>query len=304
MDLKTLKESLESKSYKPSTIVFECDDKFIPLQYIKYIQDNNICEVNYLESLDDIPDNNTNIFCSENSEDNILNVLICDSLDTVDYNIVNNNVWLVVKNIDKEVTYFYNKYLIKVSDLSEWQVKDYLYSLLEGIETKYLDWMLHICNNDINRVDCEISKLSIFKKEERNSMFLNMVEDGAFDDLSPNTIFDFTNAIMRKEVEKIGKIYLEIDNIDINDFGLLTVLHNNFLNTVNIQLGINVSPTSLNMKTGQFNAIRRNCGKYSNKALVDILHFLTSIDSRVKKGELPPNIMRDYMILTILNDGK
>jgi DNA polymerase III delta subunit len=106
---------------------------------------------------------------------------------------------------------------------------------------------------------------------------------------------------LKKDIPSLKIIYEEIDNIDINDFGLLTILYNNFLNVINIQLGINPTAESLGMKHGQFNAIKYNCGYYSVSQLVNISRLLTDMDRKVKSGEFPTSIMRDYLILSVLS---
>ena len=156
------------------------------------------------------------------------------------------------------------------------------------------------CNNDVNRLYQEMQKLNIFSEKERIHLFEEMAEDGAFNDLSSNTIFNFTNAVLKKDITSLKAIYEEIENIDVNDFGLLTILYNNFLNVISIQLGINPTAESLGMKWGQFNALKHSCGYYSSNQLITIFKVLTDMDRKVKSGEFPTNIMRDYMILSIL----
>ena len=130
-----------------------------------------------------------------------------------------------------------------------------------------------------------------------------MVSDGAFSDLSTNTIFSLTTSLMKKDAKTLSEIMPEINNIDINDFGLLTILYNNFLNVVNIQLGINATPQSLGMRPNQFNAIKYNCGHYSSASLVNILKVLSALDKRIKNGEFPVTILKDYLILTVLSNA-
>ena len=72
---------------------------------------------------------------------------------------------------------------------------------------------------------------------------------------------------------------------------------------INIQLGINPTAESLSMKPGQFNAIRHSCGYYSGNQLVNIFKLLTDMDRKIKVGEFPTNIMRDYLILSILSQN-
>lgn len=278
------------------------EDKFIPLSYIDEISKNFDFSITYIESLEEVRTPVDDIFGSgeESSSDIIVfNTELVDFSDELLYN--KNNLIIIANKIDKGPKKFYGDLVIEVPKLVEWQIKDMVYSFCRGVDTKNLDWLIHNCNGDINRLYQESLKLKIFNENERKDVFDEMVEDGAFNDLSSNTIFNFTNAILRKDIEGLKIIYEEIDNIDINDFGLLTILYNNFLNIINIQLGINPTAESLGIKPNQFNAIRYNCGYYSENQLVNIFKLLTDMDRRVKNGEFPTNIMRDYLILSVLS---
>jgi hypothetical protein len=66
-------------------------------------------------------------------------------------------------------------------------------------------------------------------------------------------------------------------------------------------MGVNPTPSSLGMSNGQFNAIKYNCGYYSGNQLVNIMKLISDMDRKIKSGEFPTNIMRDYMILSILS---
>jgi DNA polymerase III delta subunit len=211
------------------------------------------------------------------------------------------NIIVIANKIDKASKKFYGDMVIEVPKLDEWQIRDMVYSFARGVNTKGLDWLIHNCNGDVNRLYQESIKLTLFNENERNTVFEEMVGDGAFDDMSSSTVFNFTNAVLKKDINALKKVYEEIDNIDINDFGLLSIMYTNFLNVLNIQLGINPTATSLGMKPNQFNAIKYNCGYYSGSQLVGILRLLTDMDRKIKAGEFPTNIMRDYLILSVLS---
>ena len=68
-------------------------------------------------------------------------------------------------------------------------------------------------------------------------------------------------------------------------------------------MGVNPTPESLGMSWGQFNAIKHNCGYYSAAQLINILKLISDMDRRIKSGEFPTNIMRDYLILSILSQN-
>jgi hypothetical protein len=65
------------------------------------------------------------------------------------------------------------------------------------------------------------------------------------------------------------------------------------------------------MTPKQFAAIKYNCGKYTDKQLIDIFTFITDLDRRLKAGELQfINGTREnnakfveYITLNILNIG-
>jgi DNA polymerase III delta subunit len=300
MTLQELKQSLENNTFKPVTMILVSEDKFIPLQYVEEIkkQYNTL----YIESLQELVPDEDDIFgdSTEISSDIIiLNTELVDFSDEILFN--KDNVIVIANKIDKSSKKFYGDLVIEVPKLAEWQVKDMVYSFGRGIDTKHLDWLIHNCNGSVNRLYQEMTKLLIFSESERKHLFEEMVEDGAFDDLSANTIFNFTNAILKKDYQSLKLIYEEIDNIDVNDFGLLTILYNNFLNVINIQMGVNPTPSSLGMSNGQFNAIKYNCGYYSGNQLVNIMKLISDMDRKIKSGEFPTNIMRDYMILSILS---
>ena len=300
--MQELKESIEGGTFQPTTMIIVSEDKFIPLLYIHEISKNFDYSISYIDSLNELLNINDDIFggVDEPTSDLVIfNTELVDFSDELLYN--KNNIIVIANKIDKASKKFYDGMIIEVPKLDDWQVKDMVYSFASGVNTKSLDWLIHNCNGDVNRLYQESIKLSIFNEQERNNVFEEMVEDGAFNDLSSNTIFNFTNAILKKDINSLRAIYEEIENIDINDFGLLTILYNNFLNVINIQLGINPTAESLGMKPGQFNAIRHNCGYYSNSQLVGIFKMLTDMDRKIKMGEFPTNIMRDYLILSVLS---
>ena len=302
MTLQELKESIENRTFQPTTMILVSEDKFIPLLYINEISKNFDFSISYIESLNDISNNDEDIFGASNEslyDLVVFNTNLVDFSNELLYN--KDNIIIITNKIDKASKKFYGDLVIEIPKLDDWQIKDMVYSFAKGVDTKNLDWLIHNCNGDVNRLYQETQKLKIFSESERKNVFDEMMEDGAFNDLSSNTIFNFTNAILKKDLGSLKSIYEEIDNIDINDFGLLTILYNNFLNVINIQLGINPTAESLGMKQGQFNAIRHSCGYYNGNQLINIFKLLTDMDKRVKSGEFPTNIMRDYLILSVLS---
>lgn len=299
MTLQELKQSLETGSFKPTTMILVSEDKFIPLQYVAAM--NEHYAVQYIDSLEELTPSGEDLFLDNTEVGSDIVVFNTDLVDFSDELLFQkDNVVVISTKIDKAAKKFYGDLVIEVPKLADWQVKDMVYSFGVGIDTPKLDWLIKTCGGDVHRLYQEMSKLSIFNEAEKKHLFEEMLEDGAFGDLSSATIFNFVNAVLRKDTEALGQIYAEVDNIDVNDFGLLTLLYNNFLNVISIQLGVNPTQTSLGMSYGQFNAVKRNCGYYSGQQLINIVRMLSDMDRKIKSGEFNTNIMRDYMVMSIL----
>ena len=297
MDLRELKESIETNTFKPTNLILLAKDKFIPLMYLEAL--SKTYDMNYLDSFDMLP---TSFSLFEVKNNKNINVIFIEKVEFIpDFVYNNDNVIVVASNVPQEVKKTCMFDIIEIPELEEWQIKDLVYSFCAGVEDNKLEWMLSICNNNIYRLYNECLKLSIFQENERKHLFNQMIDDNVFDDLSSKTIFDFTNAIMRKDIQSLERMFIELENIDINEFGLITVLYNNFSNLFKIQLGINQTPNSLGIKQGQFNAIKRLIGAYSGEQLIKAFNLITDMDRKVKNGEFPVPLMKDYLVTSILS---
>ena len=303
MTLQELKESIEDRTFSPSTMILAGEDKFLPLMYLRELEQTLRYNLVYVESIMDIGTDEDDIFglATESSNRDIV-VLNVDTVDFCNDSLFREgNVVVIANSVSDEAKVFYRNILIEIPKIVDWQLRDMVYSYCKGVDIKYLDWLIKECGGDVHRLYNESLKLSIFKEVDRPLLFSQMNSDGAFDDLSSSTVFTLTNAIMKRDINSIRALYGDIKNMSVSDFGLMTILYNNFMNLVAVQMGLNPTPDRLGMKPNQFNAIRYNCGKYSNTQLVKIVKMLTDLDRRVKTGEFPTNHMLDYVITSILS---
>ena len=302
MTLQEFKESLENKTFLPCTMMLISEDKFLPLMYLREIERTLGYKLNYVESMFDIGADEEDIFGTVSGGTKELTVFNTDKIEACNDTLFReSNVVVVATSITAEAKTFYKNILIEMPKIVDWQLQDMVYSYCKGVDTKYLDWLIKECGGDIHRLYNESLKLSIFPEADRPILFEKMNDDGAFDDLTSNSIFNLTNAIVKKDIQLVKAMYADIKVMGISDFGLLSVLYNNFMSMVQIQLGISPTAEKLGMKQSQFNAIRYNCGKYTNNQLVNIIKMLSDIDRKIKCGEMPTYIMVDYLIISILS---
>lgn len=300
MTIEALKEKIESNSLSNSFIILVSPQhNFIPMQYIRQIKKNRNIESQFVDDFSGV-DTSQDIFGTSYSYEG-LSILLTDKLEELSLPADKLNDFIVVtKTISDEVRANYSDYIVDIPTLSNWHIKDFVYSNLEGISEEKLDWLISIVKGDIYRLQQEINKLSVFSKEELPYVFDDCVSDGMFDDVSTYNIFNFSNAIMKKDISGLLAVYKEIENADVEPLGLLTILYNNFKNVISVQLSNNPTPESTGLTSKQFWAVKYSCGVYTSSQLQNIFSMLTAVDLKIKKGELPVPLLVDYLVTHIL----
>ena len=303
MTLQELKTAIETNNIPDDLIIFKnSESSFIASQYTRMIAIKKNLEISYIEDLKGIIQDYSSIFTEVNLETlSNLNVYRTDILKHIPNTLTQfSNLIIITNKIeDKEMESLLSSHIVNVPKLEEWQWKDYVYSLCEGVDTQHLDWLLSICK-DKDRLDNEVQKVTIFNPLERKYLFEDLMRDGLLDDLSSYNIFNIVNAICKKDINTLTYLMKEISNIDVNEFGLLTLLLKNFKNLISVQLAFNPTPESTGIDSKQLYALKKMPRVYSQNQLIAIYSFLCDIDRRVKSGELPVEIMIDYLITKIL----
>ena len=187
--------------------------------------------------------------------------------------------------------------------LENWQIEAYVQALLPGLDNQEVSWLCKNARYDIWRLDNEASKLNIFDKKDQSKILMAINDDNGYVDLNELTIFNLSNAIMNKDMLNIKKVVEDIDNIDVEGTGLVTILLKNFLNIINIQTNSKATAQSLGMSEKQFRYLQYNqCNKYSNEELFNIYNFLTDIDYKLKSGllEMTNNQLNYYVLSHII----
>ena len=302
MTLQDIKSQIEQNKITSTFIIFNCDKNFIARQYIKEISKLLNLPITYIEDINSLSNKSKDIFFGEINEIPTLRIFNIDEFDYSTNELSNEkNLIIVTKKINKNTTEIYSDYIIDVPSIEHWCIKDYLYSILTGVNTKYIDWLMDNCNYDIDRLQLEAEKLLIFNENERNIVFEQMLEDNAFIDITNKTIFDFTDSIVKKDINKLKRIYEDIDNIDIEDIGLITVLYQNFKKLLQVWGNKCPTPENTGLSSKQIYAIGKLPRVWSEIQLANNLEFITSLDFKIKTGVMPMNIIRDYIVLKVLS---
>lgn len=303
MTLQEIKEKVETDTYKGEPIIFVTGgSNFIPEQYIKQIAKNLKRRIHFYDNIESLISNKVDIF-SNDVDDNELKVLVCPDLNSTNKKLLTSSFVIIITDTIKDgaTKEVFQDLIVEVPKLEAWQIKAFLFTQCEGIDQRNLEKLFDLCGGNTYRVDQEAAKISIFTKPERKFVFDEFVENGIFDDLCTSTVFNLVSAITSRDLKKLSMLYQDMDNMDINEYGFVTILYNNFRNIISIQLGINPTPEKLGLSQKQFNAISYSCGKYSSAQLKEIFEFLSYIDYRIKTGQLPTDILVDYIIQKIFS---
>ena len=150
MKLEELKDIVENKRYSGQFIIFQYNDnKFIPHQYIEKIAQDMNLEIQYEYEITNSVLSGSDLF-SISTTTNYLRIYDVDMLDFYDKNLINEkNLFIICKKINDNIKSYLDNYIVVIPKLEDWQIKDFAYSVGEGISQDNLDKLISICGNNI-----------------------------------------------------------------------------------------------------------------------------------------------------------
>jgi hypothetical protein len=292
MKLEEYKEQLEKNELKSNIFIFKCKDKnssgFLFHQYLnKYISSNDMS----IENIEDISELYDNSLFSVSIDKNILYVYDTDKLDDIDIDKITSNLWIKCSKVSKKIN---DNIVIELPKLEEWHIKDYINFNLPSAGDNLKEKLFLNYKTNPFRLELEIEKIKCFDSYED-------LEDQLFVDSTEYTVFDISNSLLRRDFNGLEKIKYNLNVIDVDPFGLLAILLKNFRYVIDIQLAKNSTPEYVGVSSKQFWAIKNySCGHYTKDELVYIYKLLLSIDNKIKSGDIPINMVIDYIICKIL----
>lgn len=262
----------------------DLDENLVIDQYLTKMASVRNLRLKYISSLDEIPDR-----CF--IPDDHLYVIKADKWDDEIY--AENCVVLCKSSKVSDA--------VKIPKLEDWQVVDYARSIAKGLSKEDLEWLLTRYAGRYMMYINDVVKISFINEGSQKLLFNQMVANGEFDTLSGLTIFDLTNAIIKKDIGMIRETLKIKDYVDITPMHFLTIMGNSFRNIINIQFNPSCTYQDLGISEKQFFVIKKyNCGYYTKNQLVDIMEMITSIEYKFKYEDLPVDKIIEYMIVKIL----
>ena len=261
IDIKSFKESIElGNPYHKLLIIVYSDTKFVAEQYAHQIAINNDSPIDNVESIEDVMSSLSNVFGNAQ-----LKVLTVDKFQCDDILLTKVKGAIIITNkVEKETSKLFSDYILEIPKLENWQIEDYALTLAKGVREADVLSLVSACDFDLNRIDNELAKLTIFNEANRQFLFQQFTERGAFPTAEKFTIFSLSNALLSKNIDDVKSILNHIDEIDVNPLALLSIMYKNVANVISVQFDSRATAESLGMSSGQFYAIKKNNINYSS----------------------------------------
>lgn len=297
MELRELKNKILAQEALSFPLLFiNYDNDYLIKSYVKKIAENNSLTIKEIESIKEMVDIESGMF----KEADYLYIYNLNKDDNLSKEQLKDYKIILISDTDRKDSDIEK---VVFNKLENWQIEAYVQTLLPGLDNQEVSWLCKNAKYDIWRLDNEASKLNIFDKKDQSKILMAINDDNGYVDLNELTIFNLSNAIMNKDMLGIKKVVEDIDNIDVEGTGLVTILLKNFLNIINIQTNSKATAQSLGMSEKQFRYLQYNqCNKYSNEELFNIYNFLTDIDYKLKSGllEMTNNQLNYYVLSHII----
>ena len=94
----------------------------------------------------------------------------------------------------------------------------------QSISKDDLEYLSKCCSKSMYLVDNEISKYNIFSSSDQKNIFSNLKASNQFTNLYNKTIFDFTNALLDRDINKIIEFYRDLDKYDFDSIPIISIM--------------------------------------------------------------------------------
>lgn len=285
MNIEEVKFDLEHNTWKYNNAIFKIQDTdFIAFQYIEKIAEIQGKQIEIVDNLESISVSNNELFEVTNSK---LYVFKCE---TFDKEITLKDTYIICKKVDVDKC----SNVIEIPKLTDLFIKDWLFSVCEGVSQNKLESLF----TNIPNIYClkqYVDIITTFNLSERESVLDKLISNNQLQFENSKTVFDFATSIVNFDLNALLNIYRNIDYIDINNIGLVTILIGQIRKFIDAKCS-NVFSSELNMTEKQFYYLKSHC-KYSLKQLLKLYDFLTDMDVKLKTGYLDSGYWVDYIIL-------
>lgn len=212
-----------------------------------------------------------------------------------------NYVVLVLTSIDKRSLSgkIYANNVVSFDKLSSDMLVKVLMAKAQ-VKESYMKWLVEVCDRDYGRCLNELDKVTLFPRDQHNTLFEKFARDGIIYCEIPDCIFDFSNAVMKRNIKESYSLWDDLKRRGDSPIQIFSVLYSNFRNLMIVQLSPNPTKESTGLEDKQINGIKWNKGKYSDRELVDTVLLIGELDNMIKQGLITEEVSMEYFLAKVL----
>ena len=193
---------------------------------------------------------------------------------------------VVFAYMDSDVLY---KYLEKACKLSD----DRAYELID------------ICGNDYSRILLECDKVNRYASASActpDEAYDILLQDKAITRPPKDAIFDFTDAMLRGEIDKAFRLLEDCKAIGEPSLRIISVLYTNFRRVLQYQVCNNTRDICATTGLTPFDVklAKQTAGAWKSEDLLFFLRTLQKLEQSIKTGEIEESSALDLMMVSLL----
>lgn len=167
--------------------------------------------------------------------------------------------------------------------------------------------LINACNHDYGRILLEVDKIQNiieYYNLSANDAFKMCLNAHAIYIEPEGQVFDLVDSILTRNYRSVYKMLAESRRRGDNELYVLSLLHNNVKNILQIQTFGNSDNKKLMQATGltqfQINTCSKYLNRYTCEELVRFMKYIRYCDKSVKDGTMQPDFAVDYLLVNVL----
>lgn len=227
-----------------------------------------------------------------------------ESWQNLDSMLNKNVLILVYTTIDKRGKFYkyYKDKIVNFEKLNVEQLSKYVLREL-GNNFQHSNKLATICDLDYSRILLECDKIKTYAKIcncDYNKSFESLIELGNIYVPINNVIFDFTDSIMKRQVDQCFKLWKSLKKNQESPIKVLSILYNSMRNVLIVQGSTNPTSSNTGLSGWNIKCAKELSGYYSIEELLRNLYVIREVEKGIKTGTCDQEIAIDYLLVNVL----
>lgn len=308
MDIRTVKKQIQSKRFSDRYFVFTGEEIEAQRIYVNKIAEVTGKPVRRIERVSEAFNKRASLLC-------VSYCFVCRDdtefwktttpVEMINELLGDNILILQMTNIDKR-SKSYKSYSSNIVEFN-YMDADVLYKYTEQVCPLSDDnafTLIAMCENDYSRILLEADKINRYSSATGvgvDEAFTTLIEAKAITRPPKDAIFDFTDAMLRAQIDKAFALLEECKAIGESPLRVISVLYGNFKRVLQYQV---CESRDICKTTGltpyEVSLAKQTAGIWASADLVFFLRTLQRLEQAIKQGEVEEDKALDLLMVSIL----